>query len=358
MTTTSTNWLIQAHDIAQNILAPAAQISDQASAPPLENLHLLAAAGLFSVNVPTEFGGQGGGMDELADLFEALASGCGVTTFVALQHMLACAYLARSANQHLRAKWLPALATGRTMATVAFSQVRRPGPPMMRCTPSADGYTFDGSAPWSTGWGVAQHLVLGGTLSGDTPPDDRLVFAFIPANTPGITPSKPLHLCAMNASATVTLACQSVQVPASAIIKIITRDDLAKSDQRGMFLIAHLSHGVTRASLRHLNFLQSQRPAPALADAIARITAQLTQIKADAAPWVSQSNHPQYASQAVKARAAAIELSLHAAQTAVIASGGTAIALDHPAQRLFREAMLYSLTAQTRDLQSAMLTHH
>jgi alkylation response protein AidB-like acyl-CoA dehydrogenase len=352
MTTTDPNWLIKAREMADNVLWPAAQASDQAGTPPVGNIRRLAEAGLLGVNVPVEFGGQGGGMGELGDLFEALASGCGVTTFVALQHMLACSYLARSANNPLKVKWLKELGAGRTFASVAFSQVRRPGPPMVRCVQRGDCYVFDGTAPWSTGWGVARQVVLGGTLE-----DGHLVFAFVPTSVPGMTASEPMKLCAMNASSTVTLSCKSVEAPLTDIIKIITREELAKSDQRGMFLIAHLSHGVTRASLRHLASLQAQRPSDAVTGVITRIQSQLEKIKGDAAAWVERADDPEYASRAVRVRAASVSLSLCAAQAAVMASGGTAIALEHPAQRLFREAMLYSLTAQTRDLQSTMLDH-
>ena len=37
------------------------------------------------------------------------------------------------------------------------------------------------------------------------------------------------------------------------------------------------------------------------------------------------------------------------------AGGGPANGLDHPAQRLLREAMVYTLVAQTRDLRVATL---
>jgi hypothetical protein len=39
----------------------------------------------------------------------------------------------------------------------------------------------------------------------------------------------------------------------------------------------------------------------------------------------------------------------------VTASSGAANGLDHPAQRRFREAMFYTLTAQTSDIMAATL---
>ena len=48
-------------------------------------------------------------------------------------------------------------------------------------------------------------------------------------------------------------------------------------------------------------------------------------------------------------------LGVRAALAAVTARGGAANRRDHPAQRLYREAMLYALTQQTPELQRAIL---
>lgn len=341
---------MDARRIADEVLWPRAQKTDQDTALPIDNIRTLADAGLLGVNVPRELGGLGGGLKEVADMFEVIGSGCGVTIFVALQHMLACSHVASSMNQPMRTRWLPEMAAGRTFATVAFSQLRRPGPPMVRCTRRGEAYVFDGTAPWSTGWGLARQIVLGGTLD-----DGGLVYALVPADAKGLTASAPMKLCAMNASATVTLTCNSVEVGPERFIKQITREQLARSDQRGMFLLAHLSHGVTRGSLRHLATILQQRPGDALAAAISRIESKLAAIRHEAESWVDRTGDSAYGQAAVRIRAASIALSMSAAQAAVVASAGIANSLDHPGQRLFREAMLFSLTAQTRELQAQML---
>ena len=59
--------------------------------------------------------------------------------------------------------------------------------------------------------------------------------------------------------------------------------------------------------------------------------------------------------EALDVRAWCIDLGVRAAHAAVIASGGRANLLADPAQRLLREAMLYTLTAQTPGLRAASL---
>lgn len=343
-------WRAEARRIAETVLWPGAQKADQAAGLPVGNIQVLAQAGLLGVNVPVELGGQGGGMREIGELFEVIGSGCGVTVFVALQHMLACALVGGSTDKAVAEKWLPTMATGEAFTTVAFSQLRRPGPAMLRCARRGEGYVFDGTAPWSTGWGLARQVVLGGTMD-----DGGLVFALVSADAKGLSASEPMKMCAMNASATVTLSCSGVEIGPDRFIKVISREQLRKNDQRGMYLVSHLSHGVTQGALRYLRNLMETRGSDAIAGVITRVQARLEEIKRDEAAWVERTEDPGYGEAGIKVRAASILLSIHAAQAAVMASAGSANGLDHPAQRLYREAMLYSLTAQTRELQGAML---
>jgi len=51
--------LARAREIADQVLAPRAQETDQAGGLPLENVRVLAEAGLLGMSVPVEYGGQG-----------------------------------------------------------------------------------------------------------------------------------------------------------------------------------------------------------------------------------------------------------------------------------------------------------
>src|SRR5438105_1426912 len=72
--------------------------------------------------------------------------------------------------------------------------------------PRGEGYRFDGAAPWATGWGLATHVLLAGTLpSGDS------AWVVIPAEeSEALRASPPMRLCAASASATVSLSCRGL----------------------------------------------------------------------------------------------------------------------------------------------------
>jgi len=57
----------------------------------------------------------------------------------------------------------------------------------------------------------------------------------------------------------------------------------------------------------------------------------------------------------VAARAWGLDLALRSAQALVAATGGRAMAVDHPAQRLLREASFWSIQAQSSALREATL---
>ncbi|MBG0830858.1 acyl-CoA dehydrogenase [Planomonospora sp. ID67723] len=87
----------------------------------------LAAQGLFGLHLPEEYGGQGGGLLELAVALEALGERCAPGSF--LPTVLASAIISRSGSAH---GLLPALARGELTAAVVLpggSRAARPTPP-------------------------------------------------------------------------------------------------------------------------------------------------------------------------------------------------------------------------------------
>lgn len=76
---------------------------------------------LYGYNVPTEYGGQGYVMSELALLSEPEGQNAGVALSLNA-HRQACEIINRYCSDEQRAKYLPRLATGELVATVAFDE--------------------------------------------------------------------------------------------------------------------------------------------------------------------------------------------------------------------------------------------
>ncbi|WP_437948394.1 acyl-CoA dehydrogenase family protein [Sorangium sp. So ce296] len=344
--------LERARELAALVLAPAANTTDQADSVPREHLRALAGAGLLGIATPARYGGLGAPARVAREVLEILAGACGVTAFVQMQHATAaCPLIARGDNEALKERALPRLASGERLCTVGFSHVRRPGPPMVRIEPDGDHVRLDGTVPWLTGHGLADDAVIAGTL-----PDGRLMYVLTPLSAgDSIEASAPLRLSAMNASATVSLTLRALRVGPEQVIATVTREQQAARDVAGLLTPAALSLGAAGAAAALLASLAERRGDAQLAGAARALEDEREAARAEVNAWADQPEAEGYAEHAVRARASCVDLGVRAAHAAVAATGGSANRLDHAAQRLFREAMLYSLTAQTRDLQAAMV---
>ncbi|HEY7061523.1 MAG TPA: acyl-CoA dehydrogenase family protein [Chloroflexota bacterium] len=351
--------LARARALAADVLAPRANAADQADRPPVKQVRALAAAGLLGLTVPARYGGHEAPRAVVRAYTEILAAACGLTTFVQQQHLSACRLIAGGTNAALQADCLPAFAAGARLCGVAFSHLRRPGPPLLRATPAPDGgWVLDGTAPWFTGWGLMDEVVLGGTL-----PDGRLLYVLAPLDAgPALTPSPPLRLCAFNASATVALHCRGLRVGAERHVKTTARADLATADRGGVLDVTPQTFGVALAASALVRALAAERDSTVLRATADALDAEREAARQAVETWLAVPSAPEQAAgvgggyaAGLRLRAGCLALAVRAAHAAVAATGGGANARDQAAQRLYREAMAYTLLMQTADVQAATL---
>lgn len=338
-------------EICASVLEPNAQEVDRGSDPPLENLRLLAQAGLVAVTTPAEWGGSACSGAFMREYTELMTAACGTTWFVLTQHLGACASVAGSANPRLRELYLKQMARGEHWVGVGFGHLRRPEP-LLRAQPVDGGYLLTGVAPWVTGWPILSGVIFGAVL-----PDQRYVYLYADAaEGPALRSSPPLPICAMNASATTEVHLDGLFVPEENWVRFSTREDMARGDLNGIAGAVAPPLGCARGSHKILETAASKRGGLAARQAAMSLAAEIDACRVEAYLWADgPKDRPDYKENALRARAAAITLGVRAAHSAVAASGGGANARTHPAQRLFREAMFYTLTAQTEDTMAATL---
>lgn len=345
--------LRKAEHIANTVLEPNAERVDQSGEPPLENLRALAAAGLVGVTTPPEFGGAGASGAFQREYTEILTAACGTTWFVLTQHLGACASLAGSVNPLLRDKYLREMAAGRHWVGVGFGHLRRPEP-MLRAEEVSGGWSLNGVAPWVTGWPILSGMIFGAVL----PDGESHLYVYTEAReSDALRSTPPLPLCAMNATVTTEVRLTDLFVPQENFVKFSSREEMARGDRNGIAGAVSPPIGCARGSLKLLRELAPRRKQlPAIARAADALEAEIASCRANAHQWADgPKDIPAYKPGALHARAWAIELGVRAAHRAVAASGGGANSLAHPAQRRFREAMFYTLTAQTGDILEATL---
>jgi len=203
-----------ARRVAEEVLAPAAEATDRAERVPEENLRALADAGLFGVYGPVAHGGSATGAPLARQVHRVLGGACGATYFVWAQHQGPSMLLALTPNAALRERWLGPMCRGAVVGGTAFAHLRRAGPPAVVATPQGNGWRLDGTAPWATSWGMAGlYSVAAFTTEG------KVLWSLVEGRErPGLRPSQPLALAAMQSTRTVQLHFDGLPVPSDAVL--------------------------------------------------------------------------------------------------------------------------------------------
>lgn len=322
----------QAHETARRIsdelLFPSALEIDRAERVPVKRLDRLAEAGLYGLAGPAEAGGMG--LPDLAAgmrIIEILAGGCLTTTFVWIQHHGAVRAVA-AAGEELRERWLMPLCRGTIRAGVAFSGLRRPGPPALRARRVEGGWVLDGYASWVTGWGSVDVIHVGARGG-----EGEVVWLLVDAvSGPGLSAER-LQLAAVNASSTVTLRFEGLKVGADRLTGLEAYPAWQERDRGSIRTNGSLALGLATRCASLLG------PSP-FDDRISGCRAALDRASVE---------------ELAEARAAASRLALELAAAVVIAGGGRSILVDQHAQRLCREAMFLLVFGQTPAIRQAQL---
>lgn len=315
---TDSELLQRAQALADDVLYPRALDADRAGDVPVDQLDHLAAAGLHgaSVNAAPE---------TVTRLIEILAGGCLTTAFVWAQHLGATA-AAQMSDGPVR-DFAADLIAGRLRGGVAFAHMLRPDPPLTTATPTADGWIYNGAAPWVTGWGHID-LVLAAARHGDD-----VVWALIDAEASNTLEVMQPELAVIDASRTVELHYRDHPVPAARVTRVIDRDEWLATYRQGLRNNGSFPLGVAGRCCRLLD-------RPAFSQRLDELRQALDAASPEAMP---------------RARADAALFAVQAATALVAATGGRAVTRGEHAQRLYREAMFLLVQGQTPQIKAHML---
>ncbi len=331
MTTTARDVLATARGLADELLFPDAMRVDGLDVLPVAHLDALAAAGLYGAPVPPEVGGLGLDLAASCAVVEELASGCLATTFVWVQHRGVVMTLAAAGTPAvLRDRWLAPAVRGQVRGAIALGGLL-PGPPRLRALPYGGGWRLDGEAPWVTGWGLTDLLLVAARG-----PDDSIVTLILDAAPqPGLTATRE-RLAAVNATVTVRLDFDAVLVPGERWAGQVPFDPAESLRPDRLRINGSLALGLVRRCVRLIG------PGP-LDDELAACRDRLDQALAVGPEAMAQ------------ARAAASELALRAAAALAVRQGSRSVTADQHVQRLIREAMFLLVFGSRPGIKSALL---
>ncbi|MCG8363419.1 MAG: acyl-CoA/acyl-ACP dehydrogenase [Pseudanabaenales cyanobacterium] len=334
-------------------VAPRAAVLDQNPQALRNALQGLGDRALLALRAPLEWNGQG--LDELTfcSFQEQVARYSGALAFLQTQHQSAATILANSPNQLLREAYLPYLSTGQIMLGIGFSQLRRQGDPPVKATPTDGGYRISGEVPWITGYGCFQEFIVAAVL-----PDKGIILGLMPLENAmqpqggEIRLSNPLQLAAMASTNTVKAHIVDWVIPEDYIVSVKPTDWVQKNDQQKVLNHSFFALGCARAGLDILAAARCNS-LPFISPILKSLEPELDTCRT--AIYQAQQALDNQEFDRLHLRAWAIDLAARCAHAAVTASRGSANYSRHPAQRIYREALAFTVFGQTTAVMEATL---
>ena len=176
----------------------------------------LAEAGFLKAVVPQEYGGLNPRLDvrTLCLARELLAFHDGLSDFAFAMQGLGSGSITLFGSSELKARYLPAVATGRSIAAFALSEAEAGSDvAAMAMTAKADGpahVRLDGTKTWISNGGIAGHYVVF-ARSGEAPGAKGLSAFVVDADSPGLNVAERIEVIAPHPLA--TLKFDGVRVP-------------------------------------------------------------------------------------------------------------------------------------------------
>lgn len=332
-------------------VAPNANAIDQDVAALKRALDGLCQRNLMALRRPIEFGGPGFSEPMFRDFQEAVARYSGSLAFLQTQHQSAGSMIAKGENENLKRSTLPLMADGKRLIGIGFSQLRRPGPPMLTATKIDKGYELNGTVPWVTGYGLFHEFLIGASLE-----DGRAVFGVVPfEKSEGIDFGEPMRLAAMESPQTVAASLTQFCLNEQNVAFIKPTGWIQNNDMINITLQGFFALGCARAGLDQLLIAAEKRSAAFLSAAYDALDAELNECRTRTIEAQDANDDDVTTDEKLHIRAWAIDLAVRCAHAAVTAHSGAANSTSHPAQRIYREALVYTVSAQTTGIMEATL---
>lgn len=326
----------------QEIIAPQAAQIDRNPANLKQALLGMGDRSLLALKVPQSFGGVGFKERDYAHCQILIARYSGALAFLQTQHQSAGSMLAASNNLELKQDYLPFMGTGKKLVGVGFSQLRRPGNPMMKAQKLTGGYLLNGKIPWITGWDFFDHFIIGATL-----PNKEEIYGILPLQQQEkeglITFSSPLELIAMNSTNTVSADIKNWFLSNNQVVAIKPAGSIHEKSKKNVLHHGFYALGCAQAGLDILETSYQKKQLSFLQETYRSLQQELDNCRQSMFAAIGDCTYQQK----LQLRGEAINLAGRCSQAAVIATSGAANYQDHPAGRVYREALLFSVSGQT-----------
>ncbi|MBJ8348175.1 acyl-CoA dehydrogenase family protein [Antrihabitans sp. YC2-6] len=381
----------RAHAFAEDVIRPVAAHYDSAQEFPWPVLEKAAAEGFYSPLFYRDLIGDPTGLS-LPLFMEELFWGCAGIGLAIVMPALALSSIGQAATPEQMLRWAPECfgePGNLKLAALAISEpeggsdVRN-----LRTTATRDGddWVIDGHKMWIGNGGIANVHVVNATIDADLGHRGQGLFV-IPGDTPGIELVRKLDKLGCRASHTAELKFHGCRVPADHLLggeeKLQHRLEKAREAQAaatgtqrrqsatlGTFeqtrpMVAAQALGIARAALEYATAYANRREAfggpiidnQGISFPLAELATQIdaARLLTWRASWMAASGVEFRNGEGSMAKLAASEVAVKATERAIQTMGGWGYISDHPVEKWYRDAKLYTIFEGTSEIQRMVI---
>jgi len=354
-----------AREITNEKIIPVRAELDEKNQFPREILEDIAKADLFSIFVPEEYGGLGGGCFEIVLAMEELARGCvGVaTSFAASALGIFPVMIAGSDEQ--KEKYLPDIASGSRWAAFGLTEANAGSDASgIRTTAVEDGdfWVLNGTKQWITNGGESQIYSIVALTDPSKGPRGASIFV-VEDGDPGFSYGKKEDKMGIRSSATRELVMKDCRIPkdrlvgrrGTGFITVMKTLDMSRPG------IASLGIGLAQAALDEAVTYAKQRVQfgrPIISfQAVQHMLADMAiQLEAGRALVYAAAKHidkhPKDMSKASSmCKVFATDMAMKVTTDAVQVLGGYGYMKEYPVEKMMRDAKILQIYEGTNQIQ-------
>jgi len=356
--------------VAENKIAPYAAEVDQSATFPQSAYDALVASDFHAPHVPEQYGGVGADALATCIVIEEVARVCASSSLIPAVNKLGSMPLLLAAGDELKARYLPALASGEAAFSYGLSE-REAGSDTasMKCRAKAEGedWVLSGQKSWITNAGFSQYY----TVLAVTDPDAKrgsTVSAFVVEKSDeGFSFGAKERKLGIKGSPTRDLVFDNVRIPGDRMVG--RRGEGLKIALRTLdhtrVTIGAQAVGIAQGALdfaigyvkersqfgKHIS--QFQGVQFMLADMAMNLQAARQMVYVAAAK--SERNDPDLPFFGAAAKCFASDMAMQVTTDAVQLLGGAGYVTDYPVERMMRDAKITQIYEGTNQIQRIVM---
>jgi acyl-CoA dehydrogenase len=382
------------HEFAEQIVRPVARDYDQRQEFPWPVLEEAASRGFYSPLFYRDLIGDPTGLS-LPMFMEELFWGCAGIGLAIVMPALALSAIGQAATPEQMLQWAPECFGSPgdlKLAALAISEpeggsdVRNLRTTARRSGPERDAdWIIDGHKMWIGNGGIANVHVVNAVVDQELGHRGQALFV-VPGGTPGLELVRKLDKLGCRASHTAELSFDGVRVPAANLLggpdklehklararEVVEGAKHSGSATMGTFeqtrpMVAAQALGIARAALEYATEYANEREAFGapiidnqgiafpLADLATRIDA--ARLLTWRASWMAATGVPFERGEGSMAKLAASEVAVDTTERAIQTMGGWGYITDHPVEKWYRDAKLYTIFEGTSEIQRVVISN-